>query len=155
MQNTWARIGLIGLCIIAGLILLALLLAFVFSFRQERRAENKLFVSGHLPSQALTGEYNGNKQSRSDWLGKRFEQGQKGINLFPSGDRYPFTTTNTKSLRSNQEVVRLNYDIKGNPWWLRQIVDEVVEVEPDRYQGKVFVRLGPLVFTLTYFQLSK
>jgi hypothetical protein len=155
MQNTWIKVSLICLCVLAGLLLLCLLIALVFSFRQERRAENKVFNSGHVPD-VLNGEYTGNSQSKSDWLGKRFDhERQTGINRFPGGDRYPFTTSTGQSIKGNKQVLKLNYNVSGNPWWLRLIVDEVVETAPGKYQGKVFVRLGPLVFTLTYFQLSK
>lgn len=142
--------------ILIGLILVILLAAYGFSFRQERRSENRIFNAGTLPDHtALDGDYQGNKQAKSDWLGKRFDaETHSGINKFPNGERFPFHTSREKSLHGTPNVLRLNYNIDGNPLWLRAIVDEIVETEPGKYQGKVYIKIGPSVFTLTYFQLA-
>jgi hypothetical protein len=54
------------------------------------------------------------------------------------------------------DVFKIDYNIKGNPLWLRRILDEVVEVEPGKLLGKVHVRwiLG-ITFTAGFFELEK
>ncbi len=128
----------------------------LLSLKQERSHENQIFKSGTFPHPALDGEYQGNKQEKTDWLGKKFNHSEAtGVNRFPNSDRYIFRTTHSKSLRSNQDVLQLNYNLSSNPLWLRPIVDEITQTEPGKYDGKVYIKLGPLIFTLTYFQLSK
>jgi hypothetical protein len=162
MQERGAHIGLIVLSVIIGLLCLLVFFSVIFSYKQEHQSENNAFKFGSLPAEPLDGFYQGNPQSRTDWQGKVFDQSNhSGINKFGEATRYTFSTSTIKSLRSNQQVIRLNYNQPRNPWWLKYIVDEIVEMPPDssgsaarKFQGKVFVKIGPFVWTLTYFQLT-
>ncbi|MBA2485351.1 MAG: hypothetical protein H0V35_04495 [Nitrospira sp.] len=96
------------------------------------------------------------------WKGKKLQaKDQAGINLFAGekGDeeRYPFKTDHTKGLRDpDLDVLRIDYDLSGNPFWLRPITDEIVEVEKGKYLGKVHLRILPnYPFTMGYFRLEQ
>lgn len=95
--------------------------------------------------------------NQTTWQGKEFfATSNTGINNFSDGQRYKFKTYKAKSISSDKQVLKIDYDIPGNPFWIRRIVDELVEVEPGKYQGKVYLRYLPgLTFTLTYFTLEK
>lgn len=143
----------IGLAVVLLLVIASIC---VFSVMQDHRAENKVFLGGHLPSPAMNGFYKGNRQSSTDWQGKEFDaNANSGINIFGNNQkRYTFTTSTSKSLHSSKDVFRLTYNHSGNPWWLRFIVDEITQVDARHFQGKVYVSLGPISCTLTYFELQ-
>lgn len=143
--------------IIAGIILLILIVGFVWNIVIESNPDNKTFLKGSLPAPALNGSYSGTWDNSSSWEGKEFDSSKHtGINLIDGTKKYTFETSDTKSLHSNQQVLKLNYNVSGNPLWLRFIVDEVVQTKPGHYQGKVYVQFIPgLAVTVTYFQLDK
>ena len=153
----WLKIiGLIAIIVVV-VFLVALLVLAVLSYRAERRADNTAFHNGKYPDAPLDGAYDGKFDGKTDWLGKKFDAtNSKGINIF-SGDkeRFVFTTERAKTLKGDQEVLHINYNQPGNPFWLRFIVDELVQTDAGKYQGKVFIKIGPLDFTLTYFKLSE
>jgi hypothetical protein len=61
-----------------------------------------------------------------------------------------------KGLRDKEkEVLKLNYNLPQNPFFLRPVMDEIVEVEPGKYLGKVHYRLwSNFAVTLGYFELE-
>lgn len=143
------------LSILLGLIFFITVIFWARSISVNNRLENQEFIGGLFPEPALDGTYKGNTQSRTGWQGKWFESSKhKGINNFSDGNRYEFKTSSDKSLSSDKKVLKLDYNNPGNPLWLRLIVDEISQVEDNKYQGKVYVKIGPMFFTLTYFELS-
>ena len=72
-------------------------------------------------------------------------------------ERYPFKTYAGKGLRDKKlDVLKIDYNVDGNPFWLRLIVDEIVEVTPGKYLGKMHIKLIPgFPFTVLYFELKK
>jgi hypothetical protein len=124
---------------------------------------HKVFLSGSVP-EAPEGLYRGSIKGREvPWKGKKFKPtDQTGINLFQNKegtleDRYPFRTYVGKGVKDKKlEVFKIDYNIKGNPLWLRRILDEVVEVEPGKLLGKVHVRwIFGITFTAGFFELEK
>jgi hypothetical protein len=155
------------LAIIIGLAFIVLTLLMVvartYNYRNDNKPEAAEFRSGHVPEPPLNGSYKGNAFTGmgESWLGKQFDAGQNsGINNFRAQNgtteqRYSFTTSLAPGLRNKtQEVLRLNYDVSGNPLWLRFIRDEVVEIEPGHYIGKIHLKLGFIVITIGYFRLA-
>ncbi len=149
---------------LVGIVVLAILALIVLAgvaqtYRIEHRAEQARFSGGSLPKPPPDGPYKGGQRSGvgSDWQGKTFNQkAGTGINRFNGGEKYTFKTYETKGLRDNKQVLRIDYKQAGNPWWLRFIVDEIVQVDKDKYLGKVHLKVIPgLTFTLTYFTLQK
>lgn len=148
-----------------GLIVLLLLTAGIFNFKNDRKPEAQEFLSGKAPGPALDGSYKGTQFSGLGklWRGKSFNSTENtGINDFSSESdtnkleqRYPFKTSQTSGLRNrDQSVMQLNYNTANNPLWMKLIKDEVVEVSPRNYLGKIQLKIGFAVITLGYFRLS-
>jgi len=148
--------GLLIVLIVAYLIVWA-----YFAFRthtNEQGAHQKHFAAGHLPDPLPNGPYKGTVDGYSgDWKGKEFDAETKsGANNFNGTKRDPFKTYTAEGLRDKSlKVFRIDYDVSPNPWWLRHLVDEVTEVTPGKYQGKIMVRWLGSTFTVGYFQLEK
>lgn len=154
---------------IVGLsLIVVVLLGFVFigllGTRKTQQIESspkqKLFLSGKIPDPSPDGFYKGNAFTGfgKDWQGKVFDASKNsGINKFADGKRYVFKTYEAKGLRDkNLKVLRIDYSQPGNPWWLKFIVDEIVETSPGHYLGKMHLNVIPgMPFTLTYFELTK
>jgi hypothetical protein len=85
------------------------------------------------------------------WRGKSFspltEDAGEGRNRVVS-DRvklFRFTTRIAPSRHDGQPALELDYDLKGNPWVIRQIEDEIRELSPGLYLGQAYfrTRTGP------------
>ena len=113
------------------------------------------------------------------WLGKSFDSDSRtGINrfrqtagarwwvrvLFPShspsliaGDlmeAFPFrNAAGPGELDPDIRVLKIDYDIEANPDLIRRIVDELVEVGPGVYLGKILFRLGGRYHRIGFFSL--
>jgi NAD(P)-dependent dehydrogenase (short-subunit alcohol dehydrogenase family) len=89
------------------------------------------------------------------WKGKVFMAGTKrqgrGANRFVLGRQtWPFQTAHIDSRFGGARAVAIDYDIPGNPWWLRHAVfDEMKKLRDGLYLGKGGVQLGRrrLIFT--------
>lgn len=150
------------------LVLLVLIGASVYNVRSDHRPEASEFLEGTLPEPVLNGDYKGEQFTGlgKNWRGKNFSAAtNSGINNFanaPSStteqqyeQRYPFLTSNTRGLRNTStSVLQLNYNTGDNPLWLKFIRDELVQVSPNNYLGKIQLKVGFLVVTLGYFHLG-
>ena len=146
------------------LIVLFVVLGYARTWTVEHSSEAGEFRAGTLPSSAPEGLYKGSVRGyQASWLGKKFDAASKtGINIFAAGggatrEQYPFVTSvGTDELDAAISVVRIDYDTPQNPFWLRPILDEIVEVAPGTYLGKLLVRIIPgHPFAFTYFRLQK
>lgn len=147
--------------------LFAALLAVLYSrtLMVQNLPEQQTFAAGHVPSPLpdgmLRGSVPGHKGAPGGWLGKKFNaKNGTGINVLQAGatteEKYIFRTYTGTGLRDNIQVYKIDYDIARNPWWLRRVMDEIVEVSPGRYLGKLHLRIVPGVpFTLAYFWLER
>jgi len=125
--------------------------------------EQSEFLSGTIPHRLPDGFYTGSvKYFQTPWLGKEFDRKKSmGINHFhwrgKTAKEYPFKFTVEKGLQDKEkEVIRIDYNLPKNPFWIRMIVDEIVETEPHHFLGKVHLRLPKkLIFSLGYFRLEK
>jgi hypothetical protein len=148
------------ICIAAILIVLKIRMYMV-----QSAPEQKLFSGGKLPSTPPEGLYRGTvKGLDTSWIGKTFfSEKSGGINNFRVKDsmetvlKYPFKTYVGKGLVDRSiEVLKIDYDIPQNPFWLKFILDEIVETEPNKFLGKVHLRfMSGITFTLGYFTLEK
>jgi hypothetical protein len=70
-------------------------------------------------------------------------------------DAFPFRTwVGPGRLDPDLEVFKIDYDFEANPSYLiRQILDELVQVGPDRYLGKVLFRVGGRYHPIGFFAL--
>jgi hypothetical protein len=156
---------LLGVLLVIVLLLsLGVILAIVRTYQMEHSAMQQQFEKGVANIATLDGDYKGiaHGYEGSSWQGKTLTRASHmGINRFlkngESSTNYPFRFYISKGLRdTNLDVITLDYNQEGNPWWLKFIVDEMMEISPKEYLGKVHVQIAPqIVFTLGYFTLSK
>ncbi len=154
---------LVILLLLLFLILAAASYGWWRTWKSERGATQAAFKAGVAEVAGLDGEYKGFVTGYTgSWQGKTLRSSDgRGINRFKEGealtDKYPFAFYVAEGLRDRtQYVIRLDYNQPENPWWLRFVVDEMVQTAPDAYLGKVHLRLLPgVVFTLGYFTLTK
>ena len=159
--------------IIVAIIVVLIVLGFLRTWQLERSANQKVFAGGTVPNPLPNGLYNGTVPGHTvSWLGKKFfATGESasggdasegtGINVFQNGsgtsEKYPFKTYIGKGAHDGAlDVIKIDYNIAGNPLWLKPILDEIVEVSPNKFLGKLQLRIIPgYPFTLTYFELTK
>ena len=143
---------------------IVLIIGIIRTFQMEHSQEQAIFLRGVLPDPKPEGLYNGNVSGHKvSWLGKKFSSlNSTGVNLFDDGkggktEKYSFVTSIGKGTRDKEfNVFKIDYDISSNPFWLRFILDEIVQTAPNTYLGKLQLRIIPgLSFTLGYFKLQK
>lgn len=151
------------LTILAVLVLAIMVLGFIRTFMVNRSDEQDVFMAGTMPAPLPDGFYAGQAEPfQGGWKGKKFDRAKNiGINVFGtrSGDDrllYPFKTWQGKGLRDEEkDVLKIDYDLDENPFWLRPVLDEVVQVEPGVLLGKLHYRGIPgFPLTVTFFRLE-
>ena len=158
LNNILRAIGFIILfCIIAYLIG-----GFLITSIRKSQAEQFLFTKGTYPDPELNGNYKGSAEAQANWIGKSFDsKNNTGINRFSEGlveeKRIEFKTYQGKGLMDpDVDVLKIDYNIEENPFYIKWILDEIVQVSPGKYLGKVHLRLIPfLPITIMYFELEK
>lgn len=168
---------------LVGIVAAILILGSLVTWLVERSPKHNLFVQGRVPD-SLEGFHPGMAHVLFDkqvpWLGKHFDRQQQfGFNVFtPLGAKilmfaspfyrkfsvneesntraYYFKTWVGKGKKDQQlDVFKLDYDTPENPLFIRVILDEVVEIAPQQYLGKIHVKLLPGFFvTIGYFGLT-
>jgi hypothetical protein len=162
-----------------------LLFWWLVNFIAEHSSYQKKFSAGIIPQAPPDGFYRGTAHVLFDadvpWMGKSFQSAdQLGFNIFtPAGASilkllapfykhytvnedgntraYYFKTRTEPGLKDPEiNVVKLDYDSPENPFRIRIILDEIVEVAPEEYLGKIHVKVFPGYYsTLGYFGLKK
>ena len=153
----------LALCIVIIVILLLFLFGIVRTIQTQHNPQQQEFLGGGVPKEMPNGLYKGSVTGlKTTWQGKRFDRARKvGINVFKNGntidENYPFKMYVGVGIQDkNRKVLKIDYSANAQPFWLKYILDEVVEVSPNKYLGKVHVLLIPgLPFTLGYFRLEK
>lgn len=86
------------------------------------------------------------RSSSFPWRGKSFmplsQESGEGINRVFS-DRlklFRFTTKITPSRHDGKPALELDYDHRGNPFFIRMIEDEIRELRPGLYLGQAWLR---------------
>ncbi len=150
--------------IVLVVILLTIGVAFLWglmrTYKVEKDARQALFVAGtaKLP---IPGKYAGAAgEYQGQWRGKVIHAEGRGENMFAgeTGEelKYPFAYYVGPAMRDkNLEVIVLDYNQPGNPWWLKFIRDEMVATSENHYLGKVHVYVLPHIYlSLGYFELT-
>lgn len=161
-----------------------MVVAVVVSSRMQRATFQESFARGQAPQPKLNDFYPGVSHIAFGlpvpWLGKRFTlTPEGGTNIF-SGlggtlarlltprykhfvhekngtvAAYNFKTLTGVGLRDPQvQVLKLDYNLPENPGLIRIIYDELVQVDPGHYLGKVYVQLLPGWFLFVgFFELK-
>lgn len=181
MAFTFLAVAMYLAIAVIAIIILGSLITFII----ERSPYQPAFVAGRAPDQGPDGFHPGEAHvlfdKKTPWLGKQFDrQAQIGFNIFtPLGARilkvasplyqkfsvneegntraYYFKTYIGKGRKDvNTDVFKLDYDMPENPFWIRAILDEVVEIAPREYLGKIHVKFLPGFFvTIGYFGLRE
>lgn len=168
---------------IAGIVAAILILGSFVTWLVERSPYHKMFAQGRVPD-SPDGFHPGMAHvlfdKQTPWLGKHFDRQQQfGFNVFtPLGAKilkfaspfyskfsvneenntraYYFKTWVGKGKKDKQlDVFKLDYDAPENPLFIRIILDEVVEIAPHQFLGKIHVKLLPGFFvTIGYFGLT-
>ncbi|HMV48722.1 MAG TPA: hypothetical protein PLD20_07615 [Blastocatellia bacterium] len=156
------------------------------TFLVERSPYHKQFIAGRAPAPLPDGFHPGAAHvlfdKQTPWLGKQFNRTQElGFNVFtPLGAKilkfaspfypkfslnedgnthaYYFKTRVGKGKKDTSlDVLKLDYAaMRENPLFIRIILDEVVEIAPQQYLGKIHVKLLPGFFvTIGYFGLTE
>ncbi len=149
--------------IVLGLIAALLVFLVIVTVATEHSSHQKEFLAGTVPSTATDGFLKGSADFyQASWQGKKIDAAtSSGINIFQKDgkdvERYPFKTYVGKGLRDkNTKVFKIDYAGTASPWYARPILDEIVEVAPGKYLGKIHYRLIPgYPFALWYFKLEK
>ena len=148
------------------IILLCLGYAGIYAYQSMKIRNNpnqKLFVGGKLPLPPLDGFYRGSAFNfDGDWQGKQFETiSSTGINVFKETDgrlveRHRFKTYVSHGSQDPIETFKLDYRVPGNVWWVKFFADELVEISPGQYLGKIYFRpFGLIAIPTGYFKLSR
>ncbi|HMS39457.1 MAG TPA: hypothetical protein PKE69_04470 [Pyrinomonadaceae bacterium] len=175
---------LIFLAIVLAVILWLLFWSLV-SFITGQRSYQKQFTDGQIPKQKPEGFYCGTAHlipfKKVPWLGKSFtSEENSGFNIFtPSGAKllklltplyklfsvngdnntnaYNFKTFIGKGLKDKDlQVIKLDYNAPENPFLIRIILDEIVEIAPKQFLGKVHLKVFPTFYaTIGYFGLTR
>lgn len=160
------------------------LVALAISNRMQRSTYQDSFARGQVPQPKLDGFYPGTSHVAFGlpvpWLGKRFTLTPEGGTNTLSGlggtlarivtprykhfvhesggtvSGYNFKTLTGAGLRDPQvQVLKLDYNLPENPGLIRIIYDELVQVDPGRYLGKVYVQALPGWFLFVgFFELK-
>jgi len=119
--------------------------------------------------------------TQTPWLGKLFAaRDNLGFNIFmPKGaailrltmpfynkfsfnkdgntNAFCFQTRTAAGLKDKEtQVIKPDYDAPENPFPIRIILDEIVEIEPDEFLGKIHLKVFPGCYgTIGYFGLKK
>lgn len=121
------------------------------------------FIKGTVPIEGPEGFYAGTANfPTGPWRGKKFDSEKNtGVNVIHTiageTDRFSFKTETGKGIQDKDlEIIKIDYNIPSNSWPVRLVLDEIVEVTPDKFLGKMHVRIPYLPpFTLVYFRLKK
>ena len=150
------------LAVILALLFIYSVTGLIFSQITYHHSNQILFTNGLVPDPLPNGSYRGIAGNAGDWLGKSFDsETSTGINDFREGDttvqRFAFKTYVGKGVQdSDKDVLKIDYNLPENPIYLRVLLDEIVEVSPGKYLGKLHLRLIPFIpFVLGYFELEK
>lgn len=151
--------------ILVIIILIAVGTGFYLTWTTQSTIEQKQFLSGTLPDPLPDGHYIGYVGNYSgSWRGKNFDAANaRGVDLYRNDlaatadeERYRFKTYIGKGLQDpTLEVLKLDYDIGENPFWMKVILQELVQVDEKNFLGKIHLRIIPnFPFSIDYFRLE-
>jgi len=154
---------IISVIILIVVVVLVLVVGWWRTYKTQHSSNETLFRAGTVPSHLPDGFYKGNVTGyHGAWQGKKFDAvHQSGINVFldnnQQAQRYRFVTYQGQGLRdSKTTVIKIDYSKAPNPWYAKLVLDEVVQTAPNRYLGKIHLRLLPGVsFAIGYFTLER
>jgi hypothetical protein len=93
-------------------------------------------------------------KATSAWLGTLFPSHPQ--RSFPDRiEAFPFRNhVGPGALDPDVQVLKIDYDFTGNPGLIRHILDELVQIAPGHYLGKVLFRVGTGYRRIGFFALT-
>jgi hypothetical protein len=89
------------------------------------------------------------------WLRALFPRHNPDVLLPDRLEAFPFRTCIAPGkLDPGVRVMKIDYDFEANPALIRHILDELVQIAPDRYLGKVLFRSGARYRRIGFFSLG-
>jgi len=154
---------LIAFLVIDFLVFGLVMLLVLRSYQVQNKVEQKEFLSGTVPTALPEGFYKGSVGAiKVSWAGKKFDAtNSAGINVFndngKTSEAYRFAMYIAKGLQEkDKNVLRIDYSQNERPLWLRFFVDEIVEVAPGKFLGKIHLHvINGFPLTLGLFRLEK
>ena len=143
--------------------LIIVLIGTLRTFQVSHGPQHLAFLRGQVPVALPDGFYRGSVGGRhGKWQGKEFSVATaRGVNLFKTKGggmqgNYPFKFYVGKGIQEHSlDVIKIDYDLPENDFWIRPILDEIVQIAPDVYLGKLYYRLNAhTYFALGYFELQ-
>ena len=135
---------------------------FGLTWVSSRLPQENEFITGKVPSPKPNGDYKGSALYTGPWRGKSFDASKSaGINLIEEKGKvvkkFSFKTYIGKGIQDTEkDVMKLDYNVPQNPFWMHPLVDEIVQVSKNKYLGKIEVSVIPSKpFTLGFFYLEK
>lgn len=90
------------------------------------------------------------------WLRTLFPRHTPERHLADRLEAFPFRTcVSPGELDSDVSVLKIDYDFEANPALIRHILDELVQIAPGRYLGKVLFRSGSRFYRIGFFSLGR
>ncbi len=90
------------------------------------------------------------------WLRALFPRHQPEVNTAAGRlEAFPFRTcVGSGKLDRDVSVLKIDYDFEVNPTLIRHILDELLQIAPRRYMGKVLFRSGTRYYRIGFFSLG-
>lgn len=135
--------------ILASIVLLAVLLYVFLNVHPAAWEYARQFSAGRAPD-PLTGVYDGTLLAPplpTSWKGKVFRSDGTGANRVADAEAYPFRHL----IRDGQLILDYTQDV--NPWWLKQIEDQIVVQEDGAFLGRVTLKMGGWRMPLGWFTI--
>jgi hypothetical protein len=89
------------------------------------------------------------------WLRVLFPRHVPESNTATVLEAFPFRTCiGAGQVDRDVRVLKIDYDFEANPSLIRHILDEVVQIAPERYLGKVLFRTGGTYSRIGFFSLG-
>lgn len=133
------------------------------SSQVQNSATQKEFLKGKVPSAAPNGFYKGSVGGlKTPWQGKKFNAvNSTGVNILKkdgnNAEAFPFKTYVGKGIADKKlDVFKIDYSSNRKPWWIKFVLDEVVETSPGHLLGKAHLTFIPdFPFTVGFFKLER
>ena len=156
------KILLFFLLVFSVILVGAIIVGLIKTHMTNSDPNQKMFLSGSVPNPLPDGFQKGTVEGvATTWQGKSFARAeQKGINIFTDqgkkSEAFPFKTYIGQSVQSHSlRVLKIDYNIPENSLFTRFILDEVVEVQPGKYLGKLNLMIIPfLPMSIGWFRLE-
>ena len=145
------------------LVVLILVAGFYRTWKMNNSTDQKIFTDSEALNPLPSGYYSLSIGDYSGfWKAKIFDSAhEQGINVLyrwsKDEDRYPFRTYLSKGIHEpDLEVLKVDYNVTGNSFWLKPFLEEIVKTGEGEYLGKMSYQFLPgFPFALGFYKLQE